>query len=477
MSTELLGVIITTATSLIIAVITLVGQIIVARIKARDDIVARHKERGEELPSDEEINRQLEQELPSPQALIRASLPTGIAVGVLVLALGLLFTLWLWPILARKPPTSPDALLYSFEAKDIAPEWVILNGKASLSRSSDHAFAGRYSLRVDVDLKQRQIITDPTGVVQLGLRGRDIRDKVVTYRVYAPDQVPTNLRASLYILDKDSRWRNGPYIEGLPVSRWSTLVWATQDAANWEPPAEIGVEFSLLPATEASDRPEYSGPVYIDLVEILTLLDVHADRSSLDNILELLPSYFYDFEDATQVPEDITRKGNTSAITVTDEESLSDGQHSLKLDLELEPYDYSPETGWGGIYVDLGGVERVEAMTFSILVPDQSNARGGNFSAFFLAVDDKGGWVYSGSRPVPVGKWSSQFWGTRYAYNGPILCPDRNKDDQCDEPAETWWYGWYETDIKGFYVRVIRSGEGYQGPVYIDNLAVYQLRR
>jgi hypothetical protein len=182
----------------------------------------------------------------------------------------------------------------------------------------------------------------------------------------------------------------------------------------------------------------YEGPIYIDLVEILDLPDVYAERTGLDSLLEPLPFHFYDFEQATEVPGNITSRGETRDITVADKEARPDGEHSLKLDLDLKPYDSSAETGWGGIYVDLGGVKRVEAMSFSILIPDQPESLGGDFGAFFVAVDDEGRSAYSGSRPVPVGKWSPQFWGTRYAYNGPVLCPDEDEDGQCDDPAKQW---------------------------------------
>jgi hypothetical protein len=216
--------------------------------------------------------------------------------------------------------------------------------------------------------------------------------------------------------------------------------------------------------------------VYIDLVEVLDLPDIYVEHLGLDHMLEPISPHFYNFEQITQVPDNMIPQGKVKNMTLSRKEVLSDGAQSLKLDLELEPYDSLTETGWGGIHIDLDDVRRVEAMAFSIFIPTQQNTIDANFGAFFVAVDDEGGYVYSGSRPIPVGEWSPQFWGTRYVYNGPTLCLDENKDGQCDEPAEQWWYAWYETDIKAFDVRIICNGESYQGPVYIDNLAVYQLR-
>jgi hypothetical protein len=150
----------------------------------------------------------------------------------------------------------------------------------------------------------------------------------------------------------------------------------------------------------------------------------------------------------------------------------------LQLNVELTPYSPTTESGYGGINVDLAKAEPlVDALSVSVLIPVQESTQGGNFEMSFVAISDDEGWVYSGGLPVRVGEWTPYFWGTRYAYGGSNLCQDSDKDNQCDTSSGLWWHSWKNTKIKGFYFRIWRNDEDYNGPIYVDNLAAYQVRQ
>ena len=86
---------------------------------------------------------------------------------------------------------------------------------------------------------------------------------------------------------------------------------------------------------------EYSY-IYVDLVEILHLPDIYAGGPTLDKVLTPLDT-IYDFEDVEELPPEISLIGTewTQQVKLTtDEAHLPYGHNSLRLDVNLEPYDY-----------------------------------------------------------------------------------------------------------------------------------------
>ncbi len=377
-------------------------------------------------------------------------------------------------------PSSSDALIYNFEG-DVPPEWRIDSGngndgksEVSILPSNEFYFDGQHSLAIDAQLVANTI----PGRVQLVLENRDLQNKVIIFRTLIPEDAPENIWAGLFIKevqeDNNTVWIESKVSKNLAPGEWTTLVWSTEDAVNWHPPAILGIQF-LMSGNEA-DPLVYEGPIYVDLVELLTLPEAHVDSSSLDHTLK--PLYFYNFESSTDVPENITLIGNTEPLEISSEVSPN-GQNVLLLNTNLTPYTPTLERGYGGIKVDLSDTTpMVDALAVSVLIPEQYSTEDGNFEISFVAIDDKDGWVYSGGESVQIGKWTSYFWGTRYAFSSEHACKDDDRNGKCDNQSETFlWHSWRDTKIKGFYFRILRYGDSYEGAVYIDNIGVYQVNR
>lgn len=376
----------------------------------------------------------------------RMTLLSGAGTVVVVAVLAIF---WLSPILTKEPPTTPDSLIDSFEAKGIASEWSVLFGDMKLSRSGEYAFSGRYSLKANVKLARRPDVYSADGTAQLELRNRDIEDKIVIFRVYLPVQKPTNIRALLFIRAKQHPWIGGPSVR-LKGGEWSTLAWRTEDAPDWESPATVGIEFAMEDVTTATDAAEYNGPIYVDLVELTDCPDIYAEQQILE------PFVFYDFEQLDQLPQEITFDGHAEQASLTDQEHLSDGVNSLKVDLDLPKWKGEEDSG--GIYVAFPEGKSVEAISAYVLIPSRDDTSGGEFKLHFLVGDSQGNPVWSNSRQIPVDEWTPIFWGTGYAHSDSV-----------------GWYEWKADGIQGFHIKFTRNNRDYRGPVYIDNLAAYQL--
>lgn len=179
--------------------------------------------------------------------------------------------------------------------------------------------------------------------------------------------------------------------------------------------------------------------------------------------------YSYDFEEIKQVPVAIKAIGFTKGLEISNDQYFA-GKQSLKLDIDLPAWT-TPDD-FASIYLE-GDTKRIDAISTYFYIPRSNFTTDGKFSVHFAAVKPTGSIAWSGSQSVEVGKWSFLFWGTRYAHADENLCYDTNQDSLCDEPAISYWREWNKPDIKGFYIRVVRNGENYSGPVYIDNIVSY----
>jgi hypothetical protein len=454
-------------TSFITALITYQGQIEQARINAIAELLKHKLEEKGDLSEKEK--EEVEEEINATEARVPSS--TLIRWILAIIGTGVLITLllwvifWLWP--TKVPQSTPAYWVDSFEARKIAPEWTIGRGSARLRRSRKFVFSGRHSLRVDAELKQSTSSTSPADIVQLELVGREIQDKVAVFRVYVPKDAPTNVEARLYIGAKDDPFIGGR-IEKLSVGEWTTLAWRTQDAPEWQTPATLGIQFALLDAQASTDETAYNGPIYVDLVELLDCPDRYVEQSILEPIIS------YDFQREDHIPGGFELAGDAKDFSIAEGDHLSSGERALRLDLALTPYK---NENYGGFAVDLQDIPHVDALSILVFIPGQGNEKDDSFEVSFVAIDGNDEGVYGGGVTMPVGRWSPYFWGTRYAYVGVDYCKDENSDDKCDKPAGLLWHAWKETNIKKLYFRVWRNGESYGGPVYVDDLVVYQVRR
>lgn len=196
----------------------------------------------------------------------------------------------------------------------------------------------------------------------------------------------------------------------------------------------------------------------------------------------LTPYLTYDFEldegaSETAVPDGLEKlSGDDTLVTsVTGDMHFGKGSRALQVMLAIPAYDYEHEQGAGGISVEMDGAVPIVALSTYVFIPTNGDTQNDGFQLSFVAFDKEGNTIYSGSTPVKTGEWVPQFWGTRFAYAANNLCRDANRDDLCDAPADLWWYSWQDTRINRFQIRILREGEAYRGPVYLDDVMAYQL--
>jgi len=79
---------------------------------------------------------------------------------------------------------------------------------------------------------------------------------------------------------------------------------------------------------------------------------------------------------------------------------------------------------------------------------------------------------YSHTIQVPVGEWVPFFWGTAYA-NG--SCTEEDAAGNCAEGARLVWDEWKNPELRNLTLRIWRSDESYDGPIYIDHLTLYSI--
>jgi len=197
----------------------------------------------------------------------------------------------------------------------------------------------------------------------------------------------------------------------------------------------------------------------------------------------LTPYLTYDFErqdgdsEETTLPDGLeSLPGDDTLITtLTGDMHFGKGSRALEVMLAIPSYDYKNEQGAGGISIDLDGTAPIAALSAYAFIPANNDTESGGFQISFVAFNEEGSPIYSGSTPIKPGEWAPQFWGTRFAYAADNLCKDANTDGLCDAPADLWWYSWQNTKISRFEIRILRNGETYRGPVYLDDVTAYQL--
>lgn len=142
-------------------------------------------------------------------------------------------------------PTGP--LQYDFER---GGAWDGQEGAVvSTSNSTDRAYVGFSSLRVDLDgSTEGRVWTVPTASLAAGT--------TVTYRVYIPSGAPI-AAVQPYVADANDNWGH-TYNANLPQDGWMTLT-ATVPADAALPVSELGVKFYL--------STPYTGPVYLDAIQ------------------------------------------------------------------------------------------------------------------------------------------------------------------------------------------------------------------
>jgi hypothetical protein len=475
--------------SLVAGIFSLITLIVTAwiqksseRVKTRTELMKEYVKR-EDIP--EQVKEVMEDQIKELDKKENEDLPGGtkkrfyqvlgiIAIGVIAWVVSFLVFSKYATSGFYSPRTFPNAMIDNFEGA-LAPEWSTPLGNPKINFSDKYVFDGKRSLSFDLDLNAIKNWEDSEGIFQFILEGKNLQNKLAIFRAYAPEDAPTNLYAGLFLVDAQNHWRTGT-TTNLTPGHWETLVWSTQDAPSWEPPAKLGLQIVLLPGTNPNDRPDYSGTIYVDMVELLSLPDAFP---SMETVLESVKEYT--FSEKAVVPSEISeiRGENTKEFSLSDEYAHEPyGGDSLRVDLDLDPYDAEAETGFGGIYLNLEKATRVDAINTYIFIPERSDVHGASdFAAYYVAIDNEGDLVYGASSPITIDRWTPLFWGTSYAYSGENLCKDEDNDDVCDEKAGIWWHEWMMPEIQGFYVRIVRAKDSYTGPVYFDDLGIYQVRR
>ncbi|MFO7536736.1 MAG: hypothetical protein R6X32_01600 [Chloroflexota bacterium] len=359
--------------------------------------------------------------------------------------------------------TAEGSFIESFEKPDAYQQWVTRpSGTAptTIGLTDTLAFNGRYSLEIQTTL---QIISDTYRTAQIILPdGPDLRDKVMIFRVYLPDDAPTNVATQLFLVDENNDGTWGSYA-WLRPGTWTTVAWDTRDSHRpWTGSTTPGIEFKLQAVGTETDLSRYEGPLYIDLVEIIPLpvaFPPSANEQGLDNILR--PVVLLDFEDGLgrpgqiQVSDSAAERGTVPQLSV---DSLN-GRNALRLDMDLSHFASGDiESNAGSIRIALDDVTPVDAITTSIFVPEAGDGSSGDLRVTLVASNEQGRWHYSGLNRLEPGVWTPVFWGTKFAVGA-------------DE-----WITWENPQIGHFFIHVVSFDEnGYQGPVYIDNIGLYRV--
>jgi hypothetical protein len=374
-----------------------------------------------------------------------------------------LYTLPDYHVDASVHQTVEGSFIESFEMPDAYQQWVTRPSGAApttIGLTDALAFNGRYSLEIETTL---QILSDTYRAAQIILPdGPDLRDKVMIFRVYLPADAPTNVATQLFLVEENNEAAWGSYA-WLRPGAWTTVAWDTRDSHRpWTASTTPGIEFKLQAVGTETDLSRYEGPLYIDLVEIIPLpvaFPLPANEQSLDNILR--PVVLLDFEDGLarpsqiQISDSAAERGTVPQLSV---DSLN-GRNALRLDMDLSHFASGDiESNAGGIRIALDDLTPVDAITASIFVPEAGDGSSGDLRVAFVASSEQGRWHYSGLNRLEPGVWTPVFWGTKFAAG----------DDE--------WITWEDPQIRYFFIHVVSYDEnGYQGPVYIDNIRLYSL--
>ena len=167
--------------------------------------------------------------------------------------------------------------------------------------------------------------------------------------------------------------------------------------------------------------------------------------------------YNYDFEDTRDqswgaFPDKKKHKFNFST------NSAHSGIHSVKLDVDIEPYETNEDEEYGGIYNTNLNIHEAKAIKAWVLVPESEQVRGSNIKshimAYMMGSKGKAIWFFGEEKKIVPGVWTQIFLDVFF----------RTDSENCT-------VRWDETSDQ-VYVTVWSDKE-YSGPIYFDNITIY----
>lgn len=169
-------------------------------------------------------------------------------------------------------------------------------------------------------------------------------------------------------------------------------------------------------------------------------------RSVTSKITRVLqPVQNYDFESVP--PENFRLLGNPINYFSIDEPGF-DSKKSLQLNLFLAPF--ANGTGHGGFSFEPSAPVQAKAFSAQIFLPEGKETLAEPIYATLVADFVDGRQENSSFTQLKPGHWTPLFWGTPFS-------------------------SWEKPGITRLQLWIIRLNETYNGPVYVDDLVIYEL--
>jgi hypothetical protein len=246
------------------------------------------------------------------------------------------------------------------------------------------------------------------------------------------------------------RMPRGTATGNIQVSVTNTTTTSVTNVNYFTVPQESGIERSSGREAPAGQRNSNAGEIMLALavafiigLGVRGLIDSNSVGSKITQVLQ--PVKNYDFESTP--PDSFRPIGNPNNSYLMDEPGFNGGK-SLHLNLLLAPFVNG--TGHGGFGYDFSVPVEAKAISAHIFLPESSENPAQPIYAGLLAYYTDNRQAESPPTQLRQGYWTPLFWGAVGDSGG-------------------------KSSISKVELWIMRPNAAYNGPVYVDDLVIYDL--